>query len=143
MHLVLEHDRVRLVHGPRENRHRPSIDVLFRSAAVTYGLRVTGVVLSGMQDDGKAGLWAIKRRGGAAVVQDPNDAEFPDMPRNAMDAVDVDACVPAQRLAATLIRMATEAIDGRRRTQVRAVGSALCAAETVLADRPEPEHVQE
>jgi len=111
MHLVLENDRVRLVHGPRENRHRPSVDVLFRSAAVAYEPRVTGVVLSGMQDDGAAGLWAIKRRGGAAVVQDPKDAEFADMPRNAMEIVDVDACVPARDLAATLLRIASTSVE--------------------------------
>jgi len=108
MHLLLDRDRVRLVNGPRENRHRPSIDVLFRSAAVAYGSRVTGVVLSGMKDDGAAGLWAIKRRGGAAVVQEPSDAEYPEMPRSAMDLVDVDACVPARDLASTLIRMAAD-----------------------------------
>ena len=110
-HLLLEYDRIRLVHGPRENRHRPSIDVLFRSAAVAYGPRVTGVVLSGMQDDGAAGLWAIKRRGGAAVVQDPADAEFPDMPRSATAIVDVDASVPVRELAPTLIRLADETIE--------------------------------
>ncbi|HET9671100.1 MAG TPA: chemotaxis protein CheB [Casimicrobiaceae bacterium] len=108
MHLLLDHDRVRLVNGPRENRHRPSIDVLFRSAALAYGPRVTGVVLSGMKDDGAAGLWAIKRRGGAAVVQEPSDAEYPEMPRSAMDIVDVDACVPARDLASTLIRLVAE-----------------------------------
>lgn len=110
-HLILEHDRVLLVHGPRENRHRPSIDVLFRSAAVAYGPRVTGVVLSGMQDDGAAGLWAIKRRGGAAVVQHPIDAEFPDMPHNAMQTVAVDAAVPMRQMAQTLIKLASEALD--------------------------------
>lgn len=111
VHVVLENDRVLLVHGPRENRHRPSIDVLFRSAAVAYGPRVTGVVLSGMQDDGAAGLWAIKRRGGAAVVQHPVDAEFPDMPRNAMQTVAVDAAVPMRQMAMTLVKLASETID--------------------------------
>jgi two-component system chemotaxis response regulator CheB len=114
LHLVLEGDEVLVTHGPRENRHRPAIDVLFRSAAVTYGPRVTGVVLSGMQDDGAAGLWAIKRRGGAAIVQDPDDAEFPDMPRNAMETVvDVDACVPVSDMAPTLMRLVHAAVQAR------------------------------
>jgi CheB methylesterase len=106
-HLILEGDRVILSHGPRENGHRPSIDVLFRSAALAYGPRVTGVVLSGMLDDGSAGLWAIRRRRGMAVVQDPTDAEFPDMPRNALDAAGAEvSTAPASELAALLARIA-------------------------------------
>ncbi len=111
MHLMLEEHTIVLSRGPRENRHRPSIDVLFRSAAVVFGPRVTGVVLSGMLDDGSAGLWAIKRRGGVAVVQDPDDAEFPDMPRNAMEVVVVDECAPAKDLAPTLVRIASEPVQ--------------------------------
>ena len=110
-HLVLEPDGVALSHGPRENRHRPSVDVLFRSAAVAFSARVTGVVLSGMLDDGSAGLWAIKRRGGVAIVQDPDDAEYPDMPRNAMEAVDVDMSVPIRDMAAALVRVARMPLD--------------------------------
>jgi two-component system chemotaxis response regulator CheB len=110
VHLMLDEHTVVLSHGARENRHRPSIDVLFRSAAVAFGPRVTGVVLSGMLDDGAAGLWAIKRRGGVAVVQDPDDAEFPDMPRNAMEVAAVDYCVSAKELAETLVRVASEPV---------------------------------
>jgi two-component system chemotaxis response regulator CheB len=106
-HLILEGHRAVLSHRPRENGHRPSIDVLFRSAAFACGPRVTGVVLSGMLDDGSAGLWAIRQRRGMAVVQDPTDAEFPDMPRNALDAAGTDVrSAPASELASLLARIA-------------------------------------
>jgi two-component system, chemotaxis family, protein-glutamate methylesterase/glutaminase len=105
-HLMLESDRVRVIHGPKENRSRPAIDTLFRSAALAYGSRVIGVVLTGRLDDGTAGLWTIKRAGGIAVVQDPDDAEFPDMPKNASDAVEVDHSVPLSRMAGLLTELA-------------------------------------
>jgi two-component system chemotaxis response regulator CheB len=111
-HLLLDDGQVRVTHGPRENRHRPSIDVLFRSAAVAFGSRATGVVLSGMLDDGAAGLWAIRRRGGATLVQDPADAEFPDMPRNALEAVPTAQRLAIGDLAARLVELARETVDG-------------------------------
>jgi two-component system chemotaxis response regulator CheB len=112
-HLILTRTEVRINRGPRENWHRPSIDVLFRSAASALGPRVVGVVLTGFLDDGSAGLGAIRREGGITIVQDPSDALFPDMPLNALDSVKVDYCVPLAQIAPTLIKVA-EAPRGER-----------------------------
>lgn len=88
--------------GPRENHYRPAADALFRSAAVAYGARAVGIVLTGMLHDGTAGLEFIKRCGGIAIVQDPNEAEFPSMPESALHNVDVDYVVPLGKMAALL-----------------------------------------
>jgi two-component system chemotaxis response regulator CheB len=108
-HLVVEPGVVRLTCAPRENHNRPAIDPLFRSAALAYGPRVIGVVLSGRLDDGTAGLWAVKERGGVAVVQDPEDAAHPDMPRNALAYTTADHVVSAAALAPLLACLAGEA----------------------------------
>jgi two-component system chemotaxis response regulator CheB len=89
-HLLIEDGRVSPWRGPKEDRHRPAINPLFRSAAVAYGSRVIGVILSGALSDGSAGLWWIKHNGGIAVVQNPESAAFPDMPLSALDHVDAD-----------------------------------------------------
>jgi len=102
-HLLIEPGRLRLAKGPRENRFRPAIDPLFRSAAQVYGPRAIGVILSGNLDDGSAGLWTIKRMGGIAIVQDPNDALFPAMPENAIRHARVDHVVPLRDIPALLV----------------------------------------
>jgi two-component system chemotaxis response regulator CheB len=107
-HLLLESDRVRVTKGPKENRFRPAVDPLFRSAAYNFGSRVVGVVLSGALDDGTAGLWTIKDRGGTAIVQDPLDAEFPSMPKSAMREVKVDFCAPVEEIVGILARLVNE-----------------------------------
>jgi two-component system chemotaxis response regulator CheB len=105
-HLILKEDYMRLTRGPRENQWRPAIDVLFRSAAVVYGPRVIGVILSGALDDGSAGLSAVKRCRGIAIVQAPADAAVSDMPESAIRNASVDHIVPAQQLADIIQRVA-------------------------------------
>lgn len=107
-HLLVEHGRVLSTRGPKENRFRPSIDALFRSAAYGYGPRVIGVVLTGYLDDGTSGLWSVQRLGGVAVVQDPHDAESPAMPSNALAFVQADHIVPLAELGSLLVRLTTE-----------------------------------
>ncbi len=101
-HLLLEDGAIRLTSDPRENGHRPAVDPLFRSVAREVGPRGIGVVLSGSQDDGAAGLRQLKLHGGTAVAQDPDDALYPSMPHNACAATEMDRVVPAPDLARTL-----------------------------------------
>lgn len=110
-HMLIEEGAVRLVHGPRENRTRPAVDPLFRSAAVAYGQRTIGVVLSGYLDDGTAGLATIKAANGLTIVQDPDTAVSPDMPRSAIDYLDVDYCVSPSALAPLLVELTTQPND--------------------------------
>lgn len=101
-HVVVEDGRVRLTVGPRENGHRPAVDVLFRTAAAARDSRVVGVILSGTRDDGAAGMAVIKQEGGATVVQSPDDAMYPGMPSTALANVNVDAVVPAEIIGKTI-----------------------------------------
>ena len=101
-HLRFEDGAVRVAFGPRVNRVRPAIDVAMRSAAAVRGARAVGVLLSGLLDDGVAGLDSVRRAGGTVLVQRPNDAEHPAMPRNALDAVRADGVATARALGADL-----------------------------------------
>ena len=106
-HVVIEDGRVFASSGPRENHHRPSIDALFRSAAIAYGPRTVGVILSGTLDDGTAGLRWIKRAGGIALVQDPEEALFRGMPASAIANVNVDRVLRAEEIAAGILDAVT------------------------------------
>lgn len=94
--------------GPKENRFRPSIDALFRSAAYVCGPRAIGVVLSGALDDGTSGLWSIKRLGGLTIVQEPKQSRFESMPRSALDYVDADYSLASTEIGALLGRLVKE-----------------------------------
>ncbi|MGK2863681.1 MAG: chemotaxis protein CheB [Chitinophagaceae bacterium] len=97
-HLLVKDNKFILGAGPEENRFRPSIDVLFRSAAVAYSSHAIGVILSGMLDDGTSGMWAIKRSGGTCIVQDPNQAEYPDMPVSVINNMEADHVVTLEEI---------------------------------------------
>lgn len=103
VHLILADDHVMLARGARENHSRPSIDKLFRSAASTYGARAVGVLLTGMLDDGVAGLGAIRDAGGFVIVQDPEDAAFSDLPARALEVVRPDRVVPVDRVGIAIV----------------------------------------
>lgn len=105
-HLLLEQQMMTLWRGPKENRNRPAVNTLFRSAAVNYGERVTGVVLSGALDDGSAGLWWIRNYGGAALVQDPAEAQVPAMPCSALECVRDAKVLSVEKMGEVLTRLA-------------------------------------
>lgn len=132
-HLMVEHEKIIVKRGPKENRFRPSIDALFRSAAYTYGSRVIGVVLSGVLDDGTSGLWSVKRLGGITLIQSPADALFPQMPLNAQEYVQIDYTVPASEMAALLCQLTTS-VPGKK-VKLSARELKLLETEIVIAGR--------
>ena len=109
-HLLIQPGFMRVNRGPKENGYRPAIDPTFRTAAATYGSRVVGVILSGVLDDGTAGLAAVRTHGGRALVQDPADALYPMMPTSAIEAAEPDLVAPVEQLAETMIHLAREPV---------------------------------
>ncbi|MBK6263836.1 chemotaxis protein CheB [Marivirga sp. S37H4] len=105
-HLLIDSNKkIFVTKGAHENRSRPAIDPLFRSAAVAFGAGVIGILLTGYLDDGTSGMKAIKRCGGTCIVQDPEEAEYPAMPRNAINNVKVDYCIPISEMGALLYKL--------------------------------------
>jgi two-component system, chemotaxis family, protein-glutamate methylesterase/glutaminase len=109
-HLLVEPGRVRVTKGPRENRFRPAIDPLFRSAAQVYGPAAIGVILTGSLGDGTAGLWTIKQLGGTTIVQDPAEALVPSMPQSALNHVRIDHTVALSAIPPLLVRLTSEEV---------------------------------
>jgi two-component system chemotaxis response regulator CheB len=107
-HMLVEGDLLRVIQGPRENLHRPAIDPLFRSAAVSYGRRAIGVILTGALDDGTAGLMVIHAHGGEAIVQDPDTALFSSMPESALQQVPSAQVLSLPEIADRLVQLVKE-----------------------------------
>jgi two-component system, chemotaxis family, protein-glutamate methylesterase/glutaminase len=132
-HLLLKKGTLLVTKGAAENRHRPGIDPLFRSAAVSHGSRVIGVVLTGMLDDGTAGLIAVKRCGGTTLVQDPRDAAYSGMPLSALDNANVDFCVSINEMGPLLTTLVSKP-HGKSKAVPADVRTEALIAERVLSD---------
>ena len=115
-HLTIHDAQVRLTKATKKHRFNPSVDLLFQSAARVYGPRVIGVILTGFLNDGAAGISAIKAKGGVAVVQDPKEAQFPQMPLNAIRAASVDYCLSLVQIPALLQKLVANATPQRSLT---------------------------
>ncbi|HKU61325.1 MAG TPA: chemotaxis protein CheB [Gemmatimonadales bacterium] len=133
-HLTVRDGRLSVRKGPKENNARPAVDPLFRSAARTGGHRVIGVVLSGNLDDGTAGLLSIKQHGGVAVVQSPDSAQYPGMPRSAIDHVAVDYVVPIEQIPALLVEL-TRGEAGAKELMPMDSDDTMSGDEEALVDR--------
>jgi two-component system chemotaxis response regulator CheB len=133
-HLLLKARHLLIAKGARENRYRPAIDPLFRSAAVAHGPRVIGVILSGQLDDGTIGMRAIQDCGGVTVVQDPKDAEYAEMPQSVLNHMKVAHCIPLADMGRVLDALAREPRSKKRIKVPPAVRTEAIIAERVLSD---------
>jgi two-component system chemotaxis response regulator CheB len=135
-HLMIDEDESILVtKGAQENRSRPAIDPLFRSAAVAFSSKVIGIILTGYLDDGTAGMIAIKRCGGICIVQDPLDAEYPDMPQNALNQLEPDYCLPLLEIGGLLYQLLAKK-SGKKKAIPKDILIETKIAKRVLSDLP-------
>lgn len=132
-HLLIVRGKMLVTKGARENRYRPAIDPLFRTAAVAYGSGVIGLILTGYLDDGTSGMKAIKRCGGICIAQDPADATYPDMPQSVIRHVGVDHCVPLAQMGALLEKLAARKAAANKKPPADLVIEARIA-ERVVSD---------
>jgi two-component system chemotaxis response regulator CheB len=134
-HLLIHADgRLQVTKGAQENRYRPGIDPLFRSAAVSFTNRLIGIILTGYLDDGTSGMIALQRCGGTTIVQDPMDAEYPDMPTNVLNQLDADYVLPLSSIGAVLEQLVAKKIPLRRKRVPKDVLTEAKIAERVLSD---------
>lgn len=137
-HMLIEGGKILITKGARENRSRPAIDPLFRSAAVAHGNRVIGIILTGYLDDGTSGMMAIKRCGGVCIAQDPDDAAYPDMPRSAIVNVGVDHVLPIAGMGALLADL-VQRVPSAQTLPPDSVVIEAKIAQRVLSDLPSVE----
>lgn len=141
-HMLIAEGKILITKGARENRSRPAIDPLFRSAAVTYGNRVIGIILTGYLDDGTSGMIAIKRCGGVCIAQDPEDASYPDMPKSVIANVGADYCLPLAGMGALLSDLLTRELpESKPVPEDIAIEAKI--AQRVLSDLPSVEALGE
>lgn len=141
-HMLVVKDKILITKGARENRSRPAIDPLFRSAAVAYGNRVIGIILTGYLDDGTSGMMAIKRCGGVCIAQDPEDAAYPDMPLSVIANVGADYCLPIAQMGTLLSDLVSRELPDNKPVP-KDIEIEAKIAERVLSDLPSVEALGE
>lgn len=135
-HLMIDENKTLLItKGAHENRSRPAIDALFRSAAITFGTGVIAVLLTGYLNDGTSGMEAVKKCGGICIVQDPEDADYPDMPQNALNQVEVDYCMPVSQMGGLLRELVQNPLK-KQRAIPNEIRIETDIAKRVLSDLP-------
>jgi two-component system, chemotaxis family, protein-glutamate methylesterase/glutaminase len=137
-HMLIVDGKILITKGARENRSRPAIDPLFRSAAVAYGNRVIGIILTGYLDDGTSGMMAIKRCGGICIAQDPEDASYPDMPKSVIANVGAHYCLPVAQMGALLSELVSRELPESKQIP-KDIAIEAKIARRVLSDLPSVE----